>query len=106
MSMFRPLYRSSILMCGLILCAGAQAKDRIVYGSLDDFSKNEIVISDRAFPVSKLVSCYDERGRTIVGCSGLTKIRWVEITINEDGFVSKLKQLTDEQYKKVGRNDD
>ena len=76
------------------------ADDRVVYGSLDDFSKNEIVVSDRAFSVSKLVSCSDLQGRSVVGCGGIERMKWVELTIQRDGKVKKIKQISQAQYEK------
>lgn len=98
--------KSSICLMGLVLGGEVVADDRLIYGSLDDFSKNEVVISDRSVPVSKLVSCQDFNGRTLVGCSGVNRVKWVQGTINADGVVTKLKQLTDEQYKQVAKNND
>jgi len=58
-----------------------------------------------AFSVSKLISCYDYKGRTLVGCGGLNRVKWVEVTVNADRVAIKVKQLTDEQYRRVSKND-
>jgi len=98
-------WKSFICLSVLIVCANAKADERVIYGALDDFSGNEIVVSDMAFSVSKLISCYDYKGRTLVGCGGLNRVKWVEVTVNADRVAIKVKQLTDEQYRRVSKND-
>jgi len=97
---FIPVYKWFVLLVVALFSMTIHADDRVVYGSLDDFSKNEIVVSDRAFSVSKLVSCSDLQGRSVVGCGGIDRMKWVELTIQRDGKVKKIKQISQAQYEK------
>ncbi|GLQ33679.1 hypothetical protein [Litoribrevibacter albus] len=79
---------------------------RFVSGTLDDFSKNSIVISDQAFSVSSLVTCYDRSGKTLVGCSGLKGARWVEVSIDwESDEVIKIRRLNKSDLPRILDND-
>lgn len=98
----------SILMVVCVSSVAYSEEDdfRVIVGTLDDFSKNELVVSDRAFAVSGLVSCYDRSGGTFVGCSGITKARWVEVYINwKSNEVVKIIKINESDYKKAVGND-
>ncbi len=75
-------------------------------GSLDHISETEVVVSDRAYALSKLVSCVDSGGSVFVGCSGIEKAKWVEVSVEFDTErVVRVRKLSESQYKKALEND-
>ena len=78
---------------------------RTLVGTLDSYSSESIVVSDMAFPVSKLVSCYDRSGRRYVGCSGIEKARWVEVSISfESNQVLKIRKVSKADYEELSND--
>lgn len=107
MSTIKYACKLTVLISSLIFGGLIQADDsRAVYGTLDDFSKNEIVVSDRVLSVSKLVSCRDLRGETIVGCNRMGRAKWVEVIIQSNNQVIQIREITKTDYLRAKNSDD
>ncbi|GAA3941864.1 hypothetical protein [Litoribacillus peritrichatus] len=53
----------------------------VLVGQVDVFTEDHLVLSDRFVPVSKLINCFDKKGKKLVSCSSISTGSWVEVNL-------------------------
>jgi hypothetical protein len=71
-------------------------------GKINEISSQSMILSDRYFKVSSLVSCFDIKGKRLVTCSSLKPNTWVKVSLEGDypGVITEIRVINQSDARK------